>query len=515
MTEALAIPPDWLSPELPEVQAFETDRFGMRVNTSGTRWRLNDPAMPRIISWDLFPIGGEIRHGCMLGIQDSIHSHSASTTSCVFTAISWALRNILPASSDLASLNLDWWRKYRSKSREIQREEHMHLVRAWYLWMADLGFPGIDEEDAFEVEGWKIPGGVRGEAVMRRDVDCGPLNDLQFAALIQAVRRDQPITAARAAVMLCVDLGSNPRNLVLLEERDLRVHTDNKTQLTVYLLAVPRIKKRLDQRATKLRKISPETGRVLQAVIDQNRARFGQEPDPRRPIFCRPKPTKIAYDDPAMKRFEYHWNTHTFSNAVTSFCEKAELRIPGPGDQRFRVFPRRLRYTFGTRLAIEGAPQKVIAEALDHSDLQHTMVYIEAAGKFAEKLSSALGPLLKPIYDRFLGRLVDGPADAVPANDPSKAIPAVLRGKLMGNIGTCGSGTMCALVPPLSCYLCDHFQPWRISDHEGLLKSVKELRVFMEKGMATPFSLEVVDQIIAAISSVVALKNAAGKEPTP
>jgi len=513
MNEAIAIPSTWQSPELPAIDTFVFDRFGMRVNTNGLHWRLNDPTRLMTINWEAFPCGGEIRHGCMLCIQHSIASHSPRSTQSFFNDILWALRNTPPASDALESLNLDWWRKYREAARNVSREEMLHRVRWWYLWMADLGFPGIDDEDAFEVERWRIPGGVKGEAVTRRDKDCGPLTDLQFAALIYAVRREQPVTAQLAAVMLCMDLGSNPRNLVLLEERDINAFDDPKSGERVCLLAVPRIKKRYDERATKLRKISPQTGKVLEALVAGNKARFGGVADPKRPILCRDTPRRTEYDDPAMKRFEYHWTTAELTNAVRSFCEQNNLRTPGAGDQRFRVFPRRLRYTLGTRLAIQGAPPKVVAEALDHSDLQHVMVYIEAAGKFAERLSTAIGPLIRPTIERFMGRIVDGPADALPANDLSKAIPAVLSGKLMGNIGTCGSSSMCALAPPLTCYLCDYFQPWRIADHEGLLANVKDLRELMSKGLATPFSVEMVDRVIAAIESVIQLKKASSAGP--
>ncbi|ACB75572.1 tyrosine-type recombinase/integrase [Opitutus terrae] len=512
MNEALPIPSDWVSPHLPEVAPYVFDRFGMKVNTTGQAWRLNEPTRPLVVTWSLLPASGEIRHACMLGIQHSICSHAPNTTITAFKAIVWALRAVAPITSDLAALDLDWWRKLRAAARQAHQEERLHHVRWWYLWMADLGFEGIDDEDSFEVERWRIPGGVKGEAVARRDEDCGPLTDLQFAALIYAVRREQPPTLQLAAVMLCIDLGSNPRNLVLLEERDLVTYDDPKGGERVYLLSVPRIKKRLDERATKCRKISAQTGRVLEAVVSQNRAKFGGIADPKRPILCRETPRHLKYDDPEMERFEYHWMTSDLTSAVRSFCEANDLRTPGPGDRRFRVYPRRLRYTLGTRLAVQGAPPKVIAEALDHSDLQHVMVYIEAAGKFAERLTTAIGPLIKPTIDRFLGRLVDGPADAVPANDLSKAIPAVLGAKLMGNIGTCGSSSLCPLAPPLTCYLCDYFQPWRIADHEGLLASVKEVRELMGKGIATPFSMEVIERVIAAIDSVVQLKLASKGE---
>lgn len=291
-----------------------------------------------------------------------------------------------------------------------------------------------------------------------------------------------------------------------LEERDLHFYDDVKTGTQVYTLDVPRIKKRQIDRDTKQRRISQETGRVLYELIEQNRKQFGGAQDSNRPIFCRRSPRAIAFADAAMNRFAYHWTCPEFSNAVADFGDKNELRTPGAGDRRFRIFPRRLRYTFATRLAVEGAPPRVIAEALDHTDLQNVQVYIETAGKMAERLTSALGPSLRPITERFLGRMIAGPEEA---GEATKPIPARLSSKMMGHIGSCGGHT-CMEVPPLACYRCRYFSPWRMADHEGLLETVVEFRELIVRGMATPYSLDIVDQAISGIKSVIEAKAAMG-----
>ena len=52
MTEALAFPEDWQTSELPAIEPFVFDRFGMRVDTMGRAWRLNDPARLMVLNWD-------------------------------------------------------------------------------------------------------------------------------------------------------------------------------------------------------------------------------------------------------------------------------------------------------------------------------------------------------------------------------------------------------------------------------------------------------------------------------
>jgi hypothetical protein len=78
---------------------------------------------------------------------------------------------------------------------------------------------------------------------------------------------------------------------------------------------------------------------------------------------------------------------------------------------------------------------------------------------------------------------------------------------MLGNIGSCG-GTKCLEAPPLSCYRCQYFWPWRIADHEGLFATVMEFRELVAKGLlATPYTLDLIDQALAGIKSAIETKR--------
>lgn len=488
---------------LPPVPQFEVDRFRNKVDTTGTKWHLVDPAHRITINWDLVA-EGEIKVALQLWICRCIRRHSPMEVQNQFKECKKAIALDLPRPSTLDAMDLEWWRKLRSalEAGGVDRRYLMHRPRQWFGWLADQGW--VDEDTAFEIETWRIPGNAKGEAVSSMDKDSGPLDDVQFSVLWQAAIRPQPLTLGQAATLLCLDLGSNPKSLVLLEERDIRAHVDPKTGRRRFLLAVPRMKKRTKDRHTKLRHISPETGTLLEALVALNQNQWGG-PDPKRPIICRQKPRSDEVV-PGMRRFRLHHTTSEFRQLVSGYGKAQGLRAPGGGDTTFRITPRRLRYTFATRLAIEGASAVLIAELLDHTDLQHVRVYVDAGGRLVNVLTTALGPRLESTVGRFMGKMVDRPEDAVP-NDPLAHVPAKVSGGMIGHIGTCGCGSACRFAPPFGCYQCAHFQPWSNADHEGLLSNLQRYRDAARMGDGTGVVTSAFDQVIEAVEGVIALKH--------
>jgi len=242
---------------------------------------------------------------------------------------------------------------------------------------------------------------------------------------------------------------------------------------------------------------------VLERIIDSNRVNH-DGPDPKRPIFCRSVTREEYRDKPEWARFKWHFMAREIHSLVRKYGIDHDLRSPGGGDSPFSIYPRRLRYTFACRLAAQGAPPKLIAELLDHSDLQNVTVYVETAGKLVGRLSAALDAQMRPIVDMFMGRIIKSDSDAVP-NDPRAQIPGrSFEGRQLGGIGVCGSGSLCRLMPPLTCYVCEHFQPKQSAPHGQMLEAAHHLRrVYAAKENANNAGLELVDKVIAHIQGVI------------
>ena len=145
---------------------------------------------------------------------------------------------------------------------------------------------------------------------------------------------------------------------------------------------------------------------------------------------------------------------------------------------------------------------EALAELLDHTDLQHVLVYY-AGTSMTKRLDEALAVSVGPLVGRFMGRVVSSGADAAGSGGSVKATP---MGRIK-DIGTCGSTALCALYPPFSCYLCPLFQPWRNAPHREVLEDVIRQRDdrIEAVGRSDDRIAKQYDELILAIGEVVAL----------
>lgn len=452
---------------LPPAPDGEYDRYGNWVDLTSQQILFHDPTSEQTVRGvDLSALTEEIGIALKHWLALSIKRHSPAESHNQGKEIILMLKaGGLPAS--LSEMNIEWWNGLRQHQRKLDAEYRLARPRAWFLWMADRDFPDVDIDVANTLEGWSIPGNVKGEAVKSADTERGPLTYNQFAHLHTkvAAAAQRGITTEVALVKLCMNLGQNGKNMALLEERDLTSRVDPKTGDKEYFLNVPRIKKRHAMRVTKNRHLLPETGAMLEALILLNRQKRGGstviEPG-LMPIFCRDKPREFSQDSPFRGRFEWHYNTADLTALVEKFSKDNDLKTPG-GSERFILTIRRLRYTFATRLAAQNAPETAIAEALDHSDLQSVKVYVNATGELVDRLDKTLGQHLQPWMEKFM----TGPQGSIPADDPATIFHPDPH-KFLG-IGNCGLKSQCHVFPPLSCYSCDYFHPWVDADHESVL----------------------------------------------
>lgn len=158
---------------------------------------------------------------------------------------------------------------------------------------------------------------------------------------------------------------------------------------------------------------------------------------------------------------------HLRSAQVTAILKKVVADagvISERTGQLLDVVATRFRYTKGTRAAREGFGLMVIAELLDHTDIQNTGVYTKNVPEYANALNKAMALQLAPYAQAFQGVLVDQEADAMRGADLSSRIK--FKGQ---NMATCGQYGFCGANAPIPCYTCNHFQPWLDGPHEEVL----------------------------------------------
>jgi hypothetical protein len=136
----------------------------------------------------------------------------------------------------------------------------------------------------------------------------------------------------------------------------------------------------------------------------------------------------------------------------------------------FKVTNRRLRKTFCTQLIAKGAPLKVVAELMDHSDLQQLEVYYRHTHHIAKKLDEVLKSEASDILDAFKGKIITPDQ----TSQAGQQIFAPTRQQTLHLIGSCASKTPCSLNPPLSCYGCKSLEAFDDADHKGVVERFVE-----------------------------------------
>lgn len=490
---------------------------GASIDTSGAQWRLS---ATEVLNWDLMPL----QHGPTLISTEAYFRNfiRRSHPRYIYGQFNWlkacfiAANNVITNIDDPSKYDITLFEALRMHLREAFSvgtvSNYLDAYRRWYLWCTDAQCEGFDEEIAAELESRTIGGNPKGAAVLRDDPNEGPLRQIEIEALIAHLHRAGETATLGiellAAAWLFLAFGTNPKNLLLLNEEDL-LTTKQADGSLIYELRLPRIKKgQANERSGfKTRSLLPEIGQLLEQLIEQNtRARRLAllEHNPIRfaqPLFRReaPKEALLGTDfEPDAYRRDKQWFNSALYLIVSTLDLQAETGSP------LHLTPRRLRYTFATRLVQEGASPMELAEALDHTDLQQVMVYFNTRSDVVVRLDKALALRLAPVAQAFMGMLVATESEATRGNDPASRIKFIDREEhKLKNIGTCGSFGFCGLSAPIACYTCFKFQAWRDAPHEAVLDwLIADRDAHLSRG-ADPKMTQMHDTTIRAVAQVV------------
>ena len=160
----------------------------------------------------------------------------------------------------------------------------------------------------------------------------------------------------------------------------------------------------------------------------------------------------------------------------------------------------------------EGISAIDLAEALDHSDLQHVRVYFDGKSSVVERLDRAAAMTVAPILNLFRGTVRRTPDEAINGANPAKRIRLVpdAAGATLAvrHLGVCGKGEICKLYPPYSCCVCDKYQPFTdsLDLHEQMLDHLLDRRETMRRDPLGMDRIAVqLDEIVYGCAQVVEL----------
>lgn len=394
-------------------------------------------------------------------------------------------------------------------------EWRLGTIRGFLYKWYDLGHPGISSDIIDLLNSWTLKGNIKGDAVKRLNPTEGPLTDIELLAFNEGAARafEQGLISITdlSISLLTSHTGRRPKQIAYIKICDLDGTKKNKKGEPMYLVNIPRAKQRGEvfRDSLKTFAITEELWVVLDAQqklsTESIERTLGFKLHPKDRILLPLFPDLAAFEGiasadqlrPLLETDRLHRQSKAVTNTLRQVVKSARCYSERTGDL-LEIAATRFRYTTGTRAAREGFGPMVIAELLDHTDIQNARVYIKNIPDHAAALDKAVANQLAPYAKAFQGTLVDREADARRSTDPNSRIRHQGEGT-----GTCGSYGYCGANVPIPCYSCLHFQPWLDAPHEIIHAHLLEERerIFAITGDAVVAAAN--DKTILAVAQVI------------
>lgn len=441
---------------------------------SDDHWQLNKDVHVSLVL--PVPVGVSTEAGFRATLLRYAEEASARHTRNMETRFKRYLRDT--GASQVTAVDLINWRASLGADQQWLLGGLKGFLLAWH----DYGFAGVSEQVGDLLRGWRIQGNEKGEAVASGCPETGPYTDLELAALLDwanmALARKDIAFDDYAYLLTLAMTARRPVQIAALRGRDLTREAGEGVPM--YRLRIPRAKQRgivfrgvyrslaiLEDLYLVLREQHRQSVAAVSAAV-------GQELEPSLaeevPIFVnRQRLEDISRVDELRHLLlghapdQLHAKTSSLYSALER-CEKVSTARSERTGKLIRLLATRFRHTRGTKLRREGFSAFIIAELLDHSDIQNVRVYTENTAQEAVVINELVGAQLAPFAQACLGRLVRSEREAIRGDDPRSRVP----NERLRPVGTCGNFGFCAS-GFRACYTCYYFQPWVDGPHEEVL----------------------------------------------
>lgn len=451
--------------ELPsEVKTFNGARFDPRLD----RWAYRDSTRNISLNfseWKASPTLVDAAKNVLIWYAEN---KSPDHLKNMFERFQHMLRsNELCANAEQISSNdLINYRSKLSKNTAWYLGNLAGFLQKWH----DLGVPGVTDDAVALLKQLRIQGNQKGVAVLTMDAENGPFSDIEVEAiqtsLVRAYEQNDINLEGYLLVWLFLALGQRPIQYASLKVCDVGTE-ESKDGAIIYTLRVPRAKQRgrLSRGDFKQRVLIPKIGEKLVQYAMEVQENFMEAlPKPSQaPLF----PSKRSRQNEP-KGFEYHRTSQTLSDLLEAVLSDLNVISERTGE-RLHITATRFRRTLGTRAAMEGHGELVIAELLDHTDTQNVGVYVQATPEIVERIDRAMAMHLAPLAQAFAGVIITDESEATRKDDPASRICDPRIDPSMKPMGNCGKYGFCGSLAPISCYTCRSFQPWLDGPHEAVL----------------------------------------------
>jgi len=363
-----------------------------------------------------------------------------------------------------------------------------------------MSYPGLSKEAYDYLQGLHLKGNKKGTAVLTMDPYNGPFSDLELESILDTLNNKYAINGIFdldfLLVWLMIIYGSRPSQFALLKVCDLQT-IQRQDSPNEYIIHIPRVKNRKKMRSEFKKRILPaDLGHLLVKYAEDVKSKFTYilEDLDQAPLFPSSHPGE-------KKLLPYHCTAQEITNKIQSVLSTFNI-ISERTEEKLHITSTRFRRTIGTRAAMEGHGELIIAEILDHTDTQNAGVYVQSSPEIIERIDKAIATYMAPIAQAFEGKIVEDKSTAIRFNDPSSDIIDPKVDPSCKAMGKCGTYSFCALAAPLACYTCNSFQAWVDGPHEKLLEYLIKEREKLLK--TTDYRIASInDKTILAIAQVI------------
>ena len=477
-----------------------TLRDGFTFDPHPDRWTISS-LQHRARTYDFTDVpmlGRPLVHFLKLTLIDVLEKQSVSHADNLWGRFCELYRAVLLAEAPVQIIGIADLLNYRV-ALTTETVWKLGMVRILLERATRLGYPVATAEASAYLGDAVIPGNPKGNDVRLRDPERGAFTTVELEGL-NAALNDGFVEGtvnlpdyALCHVMLA--FGPRPRQIAALKERDLIVATA-KDGTKVYSLKIPRAKQRgeLTRGSFKLRPCDKRLGELLgRLLISNQEAKAGDcgVADGDWPLFIAGQPGEVD-------GFAYHRTAAEVGQRIQHTFERVAP---------LHANSKRFRHTLAKRAHDDGASIYVIAELLDHTDIQNAKVYTEGSPDIIDRLNRNMAMELAPVAQAFAGLLITRDDIEARRSGPGKRIHdrALPDGRGSDPLGNCGLHGFCGLARPLACYTCRNFRPWDDGPHDEVLSGLLEDRESQRAKGYAPRIFGLHDRTIVAVARVVQL----------
>lgn len=462
---------------LPKLPALVSTKSGAAFDARGDDWIYWDGTKKNRIYFSVLPpISPDILLGFKLTLiwygEHKSASHMANMYTRMVHFFNWMVQI---ADRVIEKIKAEDIVAYYS---DLSAKEKWYLgnLRGFLNKWHRLGYPGVTKEVAFALSRMRLPGNIKGEAVLTMDPERGPFTEIErqaiYCALENAYAEGKVDRHDYLLASLYMLLGQRSVQYASLKVCDVKIVSGDDGS-SLYVIDMPRAKQRnkLSRSSFKTRPLIPQIGEVLAAHANAVKREFKSMllDESKAPLFpC----SRSRNDAPG---FEFHPASSSLGNRLTLVLSHLNVISERTG-KSIKITARRFRYTIAMIAASEGHGEHVIAEMLDHNDTQNVTVYTKTSPAILERIDRAIAMQIAPLAHAFAGTLISDESEASRGNDPNSRILDPRIDKTMKPMGSCGQFGFCGFVAPIACYTCKNFQPWLGGPHDAVLDYLLEKR---------------------------------------